>query len=58
MSQPNILLLLSDQHRPDFLTINSDIPVRNPNIANLAAQGMNFTNAVCASPTCAPSRAC
>lgn len=58
MRQPNILLLLSDQHRPDFLTIHSDIPVRNPNIAQLAAQGTNFTNAVCASPTCAPSRAC
>ena len=58
MSQPNILLLLSDQHRPDFLTLNSDIPVRNPHIASLAAQGVNFTNAVCASPTCAPSRAC
>lgn len=58
MSLPNFLLLLSDQHRPDFLTINSDIPVRNPNIAGLAARGVNFTNAVCASPTCAPSRAC
>ncbi|MBK8900093.1 MAG: sulfatase-like hydrolase/transferase [Anaerolineaceae bacterium] len=58
MNQPNMLLLLSDQHRPDFLTINSAVPVRNPNIAKLASQGVNFTNAVCASPTCAPSRAC
>lgn len=58
MSRPNFLLLISDQHRPDFLTINSDVPVRNPNIAQLAAHGVNFTQAFCASPTCAPSRAC
>lgn len=58
MNRPNFLLLISDQHRPDWLTINSDIPVRNPNIEKLAAQGVNFTQAVCPSPTCAPSRAC
>lgn len=58
MNQPNILLLISDQHRPDFLTTNSDMPVRNPNIAKIASQGVNFSQAFCASPTCAPSRAC
>ena len=58
MNPPNILLLISDQHRPDFLTINSDIPVRNPHIEKLAARGVNFTQAVCPSPMCGPSRAC
>jgi len=58
MKKPNLLLLLSDQHRPDFLSVNSDIPVRTPNIANLADQGVNFPKAICPSPMCGPSRAC
>lgn len=34
------------------------MPVRTPNLDALRARGTTFTNAVCPSPLCAPSRAC
>ena len=55
---PNILFLFADQYRPDWLGTNPDVPVRTPNIAELAERGTQFTNAVCPSPVCNPSRAC
>lgn len=56
--RPNILLVVPDQQRPDWLGVLGHIPVRTPNVDALAARGVRFTNAVCASPLCAPSRAC
>jgi arylsulfatase len=57
--QPNILLVLSDQHRADWLgCAGRGVPVRTPHIDALAARGVRFDNAYCASPVCGPSRAC
>jgi arylsulfatase A-like enzyme len=55
---PNLLLLFPDQWRFDWLGTNPAVPVRTPNVDGLAARGVRFTKAVCASPLCAPSRAC
>ncbi|MCP5119472.1 MAG: sulfatase-like hydrolase/transferase, partial [bacterium] len=55
---PNLLLLFPDQHRYDWVGATPEIPVRTPNLDRIAARGTTFTNAVCASPLCAPSRAC
>ena len=55
---PNLLLLFPDQHRHDWVGATPEIPVRTPNLDRLADRGTTFTNAVCASPLCAPSRAC
>lgn len=55
--QPNILLFLPDQHRYDWWGYNDDLPLRTPNLDRLAAEGTVFTNALCPSPLCAPSRA-
>jgi len=57
MAPPNILFVLPDQHRPDFLGTNAALPVRTPTLDALAERGVRFTNAVCPSPLCAPSRA-
>jgi arylsulfatase A-like enzyme len=57
MSRPNILLLFPDQHRPDWLGNNPDLPLRTPNLDRLARRGVQFRNAYCDSPLCAPSRA-
>ncbi len=56
--RPNLLLLFPDQWRFDWLGVNPDVPVRTPNVDALAARGVRFAKAVCASPLCAPSRAC
>jgi arylsulfatase len=54
---PNILFFFPDQHRPDWLGSNPDLPLRTPNLERLAAQGMRLSRAFCTSPLCAPSRA-
>lgn len=55
--RPNILLLLSDQHRFDWVGWREDAPVRTPVLSALAEHGMVFHNAVTPSPLCAPARA-
>jgi arylsulfatase A-like enzyme len=55
-SRPNILFVFADQHRPDWLGLNDALPVRTPNLDALAKRGVRFTNAICPSPICAPSR--
>jgi choline-sulfatase len=57
-SSPNVLVFLSDQHRPDWLGTHPEIPVRTPNIDALAGRGVRFRNALCPTPLCGPSRAC
>ena len=56
--QPNIVFFFPDQHRPDWLGLNPNLPLRTPNIDRLAESGIRFTKALCPSPLCAPSRAC
>jgi choline-sulfatase len=56
-SKPNVLLLMADEH-PCFLTgCYGHGTVRTPSLDRLAADGVVFDAAYCASPLCAPSRA-
>ncbi|MGD9497240.1 MAG: sulfatase-like hydrolase/transferase [Armatimonadota bacterium] len=54
--QPNILLIVSDQHARDIMGCAGDEVVRTPNLDALAARGVRFENAYCGSPLCVPSR--
>lgn len=54
---PNILLLMSDQHAPQFSGVDGHPIVRTPHLDALASQGVVFERAYCPSPLCAPSRA-
>jgi arylsulfatase A-like enzyme len=63
----NILFLLPDQHRGDWLPYekeifhsmgNEEIPLRMDNVRRLMEQGTVFTRALTNSPLCAPARAC
>jgi choline-sulfatase len=56
--RPNILFVFPDQLRYDWTGLNPKLPLRTPNINQLAARGTTFTRNVVASPLCAPSRAC
>ncbi|MDH5604605.1 MAG: sulfatase, partial [Cyclobacteriaceae bacterium] len=54
---PNFLLLMSDNHYYSHLGCYGDPVVKTPAIDQLAEQGIRFTNAYCASPSCTPARA-
>ncbi|MGD8239744.1 MAG: sulfatase-like hydrolase/transferase [Armatimonadota bacterium] len=54
---PNILMVMSDQHRADWMGCAGADWVQTPNLDALAQRGVRFANAICNSPVCAPSRA-
>lgn len=53
---PNILLVMSDQHTPGVTGCHGNRAVQTPNLDALAAEGVVFDSAYCASPVCVPSR--
>lgn len=56
MKQKNILYIMCDQLRFDYLGCSGHPTIRTPNIDALAARGVRFSNAYCQSPICGPSR--
>ncbi len=54
---PNILLVMVDQLTPAVLPIHGHKVVKAPHLEALAARGVVFESAYCASPLCSPSRA-
>jgi arylsulfatase A-like enzyme len=55
--RPNIMLLVSDDQRPDTIHALGNDTIRTPNLDRLVAEGSTFTRATCANPICTPSRA-
>ena len=58
MARKNILFIMCDQLRFDYLSCTGHPTIRTPNIDTLAARGVTFSNTYCQSPICGPSRAC
>lgn len=56
MSKPNILWIMSDQHRYDCLSCNGHPLVKTPNMDRIAAEGVNYSNAYTPLPMCVPVR--
>ena len=54
---PNVLLLVSDDQRPDTIHALGNSIIQTPNLDMLVAGGSSFTRATCANPICTPSRA-
>lgn len=54
--RPNILFIMDDQHRHDYLGCAGASFVSTPNIDSIAASGVRFTQCATNSPLCAPSR--
>ena len=55
--RPIVLFFFPDQQRFDWVGLTPGLGVRTPHLDALAGRGVRFTNAVCPSPLCAPSRA-
>ncbi len=53
--RPNILFLMCDQHRHDFMGCAGHV-ARTPNLDRLAAEGARFSNCYTPSPVCVPGR--
>ena len=54
--KPNILFIMSDQHRNDYIGCAGSDFVRTPNIDRIAARGVRFTQCTTECPVCAPAR--
>jgi len=55
--QPNIVFLMADQMRGDFLGCAGNAAVHSPNLDRLAAEGVRFARAYSSAPSCTPARA-
>ena len=55
--KPNVLYILTDQWRAKATGYNGDLNAMTPNIDKLAAESINFANAIGTSPVCTPARA-
>jgi len=53
----NILFIMCDQLRWDYLSCYGHPHLETPNLDRLAAQGVRFDRAYCQAPICGPSRA-
>ncbi|MCY4024597.1 MAG: sulfatase-like hydrolase/transferase [Anaerolineaceae bacterium] len=54
--QPNLLIIMSDEHAPMYSSVHGHPLVQTPNMERLASLGTTFDNAYCNSPLCMPSR--
>ncbi len=55
MSQPNILLIMTDQQRWDALGCVTDW-MQTPNMDRIASEGVRFSQCITNSPVCVPTR--
>jgi arylsulfatase A-like enzyme len=55
--RPNVLLIVSDDQRPDTIAALGNRVIRTPNLDQLVREGTAFTRATCGNPICTPSRA-
>ena len=55
-TQPNIVVISDDQHRWDFVEMTGRFPVRTPNMARLAREGVWHRHAYSNCPLCMPAR--
>ena len=56
MKPPNVLLLMSDEHRADVTGFAGNAVIRTPVLDELARSGVVFRNAYTPAPVCVPGR--
>ena len=56
-AKPNVLLIVTDDQRPDTIGALGNDVIDTPNLDRLVKRGTTFEHATCANPLCVPSRA-
>ena len=56
-TRPNVLFVITDQHRADHVGFSGNPVVRTPHLDAIADRGVVFDNAWVANPLCMPNRA-
>ncbi|MEW6360413.1 MAG: sulfatase-like hydrolase/transferase [Planctomycetota bacterium] len=54
--KPNVLFIISDQHRHNYMACAGADFIRTPNMDRIAARGVRFTQCTTNCPVCAPAR--
>ncbi len=54
--RPNVLVIVSDDQRPDTIAALGNHRIETPTLDQLVRQGTTFTRATCGFPLCVPSR--
>lgn len=54
---PNIVFILSDNHRWDAMSSMAHPFVKTPHMDRIGSEGIHFDNAFCTTPLCSPARA-
>ncbi|NOZ22286.1 MAG: sulfatase-like hydrolase/transferase, partial [Planctomycetes bacterium] len=53
--KPNVLFIISDQHRHDYMGCAGADFIRTPNMDRIAERGVRFTQCTTNCPVCAPA---
>ncbi|MFC1806608.1 arylsulfatase, partial [Planctomycetota bacterium] len=56
--RPNILLLMTDQHRGDCIGADGNKAIKTPHLDRIAKEGALFRAAYSSVPSCTPARSC
>ncbi len=56
-AKPNIVFIMADQMRADFLGCAGNEAVHSPNLDRFASEGAHFRRAYASTPSCTPARA-
>ena len=56
-TRPNFLLMTTDGHRPDALSLNGNPIIKTPKLDRIGREGMQFRNSFVTNALCLPSRA-
>ena len=56
--RPNVLFVITDQHRADHVGFMGNTVVKTPHLDALAERGTVFENAWVSNPVCMPNRSC
>jgi hypothetical protein len=54
--RPNLIFIIADQHRGDFMHCAGHPLVQTPSLDKLASQGLRFERAYTSWPICVPAR--